>query len=93
MRATLGARQCHFVIRFPRQRCTVVTAVWEARAQECVVTLEVTAKAWASVPEPPLPTTLRVGLVKVLLPSGAGAGLGTDLLEAQTYPAAECKAV
>jgi hypothetical protein len=40
-----------------------------------------------------LPTTLRVRLLKVVLASGAVEVLGTDLLDAQTYPAAEFKAV
>jgi hypothetical protein len=91
--ATLVARQCHFVIRFPRQSFTAVNAFWMARAQERVVTLAVTAKARAYVAEHHLPTTVRVRLVKVPLPSGEVEVLGTDLLDAQTYPAAEFKVV
>jgi hypothetical protein len=91
--ATLVARGCHFVIRFPRQSFTAVTAFWLARSQERVVTLEVTSKARPYVAEHHLPTTLRVRLVKVRLPSGEAEVLGTDLLDAQTYPAAEFKVV
>jgi hypothetical protein len=81
--ATVVARQCHFVIRFPRQSFTTVNAFWAVLAQERVVTLA----------EQQLPTTLRVRLVKVVLASGEVEVLGTDLLDAQTYPAAEFKAV
>jgi hypothetical protein len=91
--ATVVARQCHFVIRFPRQSFTAVNAFWAAPAQERVVTLAVTSKARAYVAEQQLPTTLRVRLVKVVLASGEVEVLGTDLLDAQTYPAAEFKAV
>jgi hypothetical protein len=87
--AALVARGCHFVIRFPRQSFTAVNQFWTARAQERVVTLAVTSKAPAYVREHHLPTTLRVRLVKVLLASGEGEVLGTDLLDAQPYPAAE----
>ena len=87
------ARQCHFVIRFPRQSFTRSVAVWAAPAQERVVTLEVTSKARAYVAEHHLPTRLRVRLIKVVLASGEVEVLGTDLLDAQTYPAAEFKAV
>jgi len=45
------------------------------------------------VAQPQLPTTVRVRLVKGLLASGDVEGLGTDLRDAQTYPAAEFKAV
>jgi hypothetical protein len=89
--ATLVARGCHFVIRFPRQSFTAVKAFWAARAQERVVTLEVTAKARAQVAQQQLPTTLRVRLVKVVLPRGEVEVLGTDLLDLKTYPAAEFK--
>jgi hypothetical protein len=81
------------VIRFPRQSFTTVNAFWAALAQERVVTLAVTSKARAYVAEQQLPTTLRVRLVKVVLASGEVEVLGTDLLDAQTYPAAEFKAV
>ena len=91
--ATIVARQCHFVIRFPRQSFTAVNAFWVAPAQERVVTLEVTSKAHAYVAEHHLPTTLRVRLLKVVLASGEVEVLGTDLLDPQTYPAAEFKAV
>jgi hypothetical protein len=91
--ATLVARQCHFVIRFPRQSFTAVKAFWAARAQERVVTLEVTSKARAHVAQQQLPTMLRVRLVKVVLPSGEVEVLGTDLLDLKTYPAAEFKVV
>lgn len=91
--ATLVARQCHFVIRFPRQSFTPVNAFWAAPDQERVVPLEVTARARAYVAEHHLPTTLRVRLVKVVLASGEVEVLGTDLLDAQTYPAAEFQAV
>lgn len=91
--AALVARQCHFVIRFPRQSFTAVNAFWAAPAQERVVTLEVTAKARAFVAEHRLPPTLRVRLLKVRLASGEVEVLGTDLRDAQTYPAAEFKTV
>lgn len=91
--ATIVARQCHFVIRFPRQSFTAVNAFWAAPAPERVVPLEVTSRACAYVAEHHLPTTLRVRLLKVVLASGEVEVLGTDLLDAQTYPAAEFKAV
>ena len=91
--ATLVARQCHFVIRLPRQRVTAVTAVWAAPEQACVVTLEVTSKARADVTAHYWPTTLQVRLVQVLLASGDVAVLGTDWLDARTYPAAEFNTV
>jgi hypothetical protein len=87
------AQGCHFVIRFPHQSFTAVNAFWAARAQERVVTLTVTAKARAYVAEHHLPTTLRVRLLKVRLPNGEVEVLGTDLLDPQTYPAAEFKVV
>jgi hypothetical protein len=91
--ATLSARQRHFVLRFPRQSFTEVNAFWGAPAREREVTLGVTSKARAYVAEPRLPTTLRVRLIKVLLASGDVEVLGTDLLDAQTYPATEFKTV
>jgi hypothetical protein len=91
--ATLVARQCHCVIRFPRQSFTAVNAFWGARAQECVVTLAVTSKARAAVAQQQLPSTLRVRLIKVVLVSGEIEVLGTDLLDPKAYPATEFKAV
>jgi hypothetical protein len=91
--ATLVARQCHFVIRFPRQSFTAVNAFWGTPAQERVVTLAVTSKARGYVAEPHLPTTLQVRLVKVVLARGEVEVWGTDLLDAQTYPAVEFKTV
>jgi len=91
--AAVVAQGCHFVIRFPRQSFTAVNAFWAAHAQERVVTLEVTSKARAYVRAQRLPATLRVRLVKVVLPTGEVEVLGTDLLDAQTYPAAEFKLV
>jgi DDE family transposase len=91
--ATIVARQCHFVIRFPRRSFTAVNAFWRGRAIERVVTLAVTSKARAYVAEQHWPTTLRVRLIKVALASGEVEVLGTDLLDAQTYPAGEFKTV
>jgi hypothetical protein len=91
--AQLLAHQCHFVIRFPRQSFAAVNAFWAAPEREQVVTLAVTSKARASVAEHHLPTTLTVRLVKVVLATGEVEVVGTDLLDAQTYPAAEFKAV
>jgi Transposase DDE domain len=91
--ATLVARGGHFVIRFPRQSFAAVNAFWVARAQERVVTLEVTSKARAYVAAHHLPTTLQVRLLKIVLPSGEVEVLGTDLLDPKLYPAAEFKVV
>jgi len=91
--AMLLAWQCHFVIRFPRQSFTAVNAFGAASAQERVVTLEVPSSARAYVSQHQLPTTLRVRLIKVLLVSGEVEVLGTDLLDARTYPASEFKTV
>jgi hypothetical protein len=91
--ATLVARGCHFVIRFPHQSFTAVNAFWATRAQERVVTLAVTSKARPYVAEHHLPTTLRVRLLKVRLPNGEVEVLGTDLLDAQLYPTAAFKVV
>ena len=91
--ATLVARQCHFVIRFPRQSFAAVNAFWAAPETEQIVPLAVTSKARAYVAQQQLPTTLRVRLIKVVLASGEVEVLGTDLLDAQTSPAAEFQAV
>jgi hypothetical protein len=91
--AMLLAQQCHFVIRFPHQSFTVVNAFWASPAQERVVTLTVPASARTYVTEQQLPSTLRVRLLKVQLPSGEVEVLGTDLLDARRYPAAEFKGV
>jgi hypothetical protein len=91
--AMVVARQCHFVIRFPRQSFTAVNAFGAAPEQEQVVTREVTSKARAYVAKQQLPTTLQVRLVKVGLRTGEVEVLGTDLLDAQTYPAAEFREV
>ena len=91
--AMLLAQQCHFVIRFPRQSFTAVNAFWASPAQERVVTLTVPASARTHVTEQRLAATLRVRLLKVRLPSGEMEVLGTDLLDARRYPAAEFKAV
>ena len=87
--AAIVAHQCHFIIRLPRQSFTAVNAFWAAPEQEGVVTLAVTAKARRYVKEQQLPTTLRIRLLKVVLPTGEVEVLGTDLLAAQAYPAAE----
>lgn len=87
--ATLVARQCHFVIRFPRQSFTAVNAFWTVPAVDQVVTLAVTSKARTYVTKQHLPKALHVRLVKVVLATGEVEVLGTDLLDAQTYPAAE----
>lgn len=91
--ATLVARQCHFVIRFPRQSFTAVNAFWATPAVDQVVTFAVTSKARAYVTKQHLPTTLQVRLVKVLLATGEGEVIGTDLLDTRTYPATEFKEV
>jgi hypothetical protein len=91
--AAIGAHACHFVIRFPRQSFTAVNAFWAAPEQEHVVTLEVTSKARAYVKDQQFPTTLQVRLIKVVLETGEVEVLGTDLLNAQRYPAAEFKQV
>jgi hypothetical protein len=87
--AAIVAQQSHFLIRLPRQSFTAVNAFWAAPAQEQGVTLTVTAKARRYVKEQQLPTTLRVRLLKVVLPTGEVEVLGTDLLDGRTYPAAE----
>jgi hypothetical protein len=91
--ATLVARQCHFVIRFPRQSFTAVNAFWAAPIEDQVVTLAVTSKARTYVAKHHLPATLQLRLVKVQLATGEVEVVGTDLLDAQTYPAAEFKEV
>jgi hypothetical protein len=91
--ATLVARQCHFVIRFPRQSFTAVNAFWAAPIEDQVVPLAVTSKARTYVAKHHLPATLQLRLVKVQLATGEVEVVGTDLLDAQTYPAAEFKEV
>lgn len=90
---TLVARRCHFVIRFPRQSFTAVNAFGAAPIAEQIVTLEVTSKARAYVAKQHLPRALHVRLVKVELTTGEMEVVGTDLLDAETYPAAEFKEV
>jgi hypothetical protein len=87
--AAIVAHQCHFIIRLPRQSFTAVKAFWVAPTPEGVVTLAVTAKARPYVKEQQLPATLRVRLIKVVLPTGEVEVLGTDLLNAHAYPAEE----
>jgi hypothetical protein len=89
VRAAIVAHPCHFLIRVPRQSFTALNAFGAAPAQEQVVTLTVTSKARSYVKEHQLPTTLRVRLIKVVLPTGEVAVLGTDLLDTHAYPAAE----
>jgi len=72
---------------------TAVTAFWAAPGQEQVVTLEVPSKARGYVAKQQLLTTLQVRLIKVELATGEVEVLGTDLLDAQTYPAAEFREV
>ncbi|MGE4095810.1 MAG: IS4 family transposase [Candidatus Binatia bacterium] len=91
--AMIVARGCHFVIRFPRQSFTAVNAFWTVRAHERVVTLAVTSKARATVAEYHLPRTLRVRLLKVVLPNGEVEVLGTDLLDPQLSPATQFQVV
>ena len=91
--ATLVARQCHFVIRFPRQDFALVNAFWAAQAPEQVVTMAVTSKSQASVAKHHWPTILPLRLIKVRLATGEVEVVGTDLLDAQIYPAAEFKEV
>ncbi len=91
--AMILARGCHFVIRFPRQSFTAVTAFWASPAQEREVIVAAPKSAWPFVVEHQLPTTLRVRLVKVRLPSGEVEVLGTDLRDRRRYPAAEFKTV
>lgn len=91
--ATVVARQCHFVIRFPRQSFAAVNAFWAAPEREQVVTLAVTSKARPYVAKQHLPTALQVRLIKVELATGEVEVVGTDLLDTSTYPAAEFKAV
>src|SRR6185369_658530 len=74
--ATRVARQCHFVLRFPRPSVLAVKAFWLARDQEREVTREVTSKARAYVAEHQLPTTLRMRLITVVLASGEVEVLG-----------------
>jgi hypothetical protein len=90
---TLVARECHFVMRFLRQSFTEVNALWSAPAGGQVVTLAVTSKARAYVAKHQLPATLQLRLVTVQLATGEVEVVGTDLLDAQTYPAAEFKEV
>lgn len=87
--AAIVAHQCHFVIRLPRQSFTAVNTFWNSLATEEVVTLSVSFKARKYVAEQHLATTLRVRLIKVLLPTGELEVLGTDLLDTQAYPAEE----
>ena len=92
--ATIVARQCHFVIRFPRQSFTAVNAFWAAPEQERVVTLEVTSKARAYVAQrSSCRRPCGCAWSKSAVASGEVEVLGTDLLDAQTYPAAEFKTV
>jgi hypothetical protein len=91
--ATIRAGQCHCVSRFPRQSVTALNAFGASPVQERVVTREVPATARGYVRAQQWPTTLRVRLLKVLLPSGEVEVLGTDLLDARTYPTVEFKTV
>ena len=93
VRATMVARQCHFVIRFPRQSFTAVKAFWAVPEREQIVTLAVTSKAGAYVAQQHFPTTRQVRLVKVELATGEVEVGGTDWLAAQTSPATEFQEV
>lgn len=91
--AMVSTHQRHCVIRFPHQSFTAVNQFWASPEVDPVVTLKVTSKAKALVAEHPLPPTLQVRLVKVMLETGEVEVLGTDLMDTQTYPAVELKQV
>jgi len=87
--AAIVGHQCHFVIRLPRHSFTAVNTFWKSLATEAVVTLRVSSKARKYVAAQHLATTLPVRLIKVVLPTGELEVVGTDLLDAQAYPAEE----
>ena len=87
--AAIVGHQCHFIIRLPRHSFTAVNTFWQRLATEAVVTLSVSSKARKYVADQHLATTLRVRLIKVVLPTGEVEVLGTDLLDARAYPAQE----
>jgi hypothetical protein len=81
------------VIRFPRNRFTVVNQFWAADAQERIVTLTVPPKARKFVQAHGLPRQVQVRLIKVVLDKGEVEVLGTTLLDQKGYPRAEFKEV
>ena len=91
--AMLSGKERHFAIRFPSKSFTAVNQFWASPEQDQGVTLKVPSKAKAFVAKHHVPTTLKVRLVKVVLETGEVEVLGTDLLDAHTYPAAEFKQV
>jgi Transposase DDE domain len=89
--AVKGGREV--VIRFPRNRFTVVNPFWAADTQEQLVTLSVPPKARRFVKEHHLPRQVQLRLIKVVLGSGEIEVVGTTLLDQSRYPHTEFKEV
>lgn len=85
------AHQRHLVIRLPRGRFSECEPFWHGEQKEQILDLPLpkTAATREFVKKHGLPTTIKVRLIRVLLPSGETEVLLTTLLETQTYPAAE----
>ncbi|MBI3303774.1 MAG: IS4 family transposase [Deltaproteobacteria bacterium] len=91
--AFLLHHQRDFVIRFPRRGFTAIRAFWASGAQEQVVELRVPDRQKPFVVAHGLTQTLRLRLVKVVLADGQVEVLGTSLLDAKEFPAADLKTV
>ena len=89
------ARGRHLIVRLPRGRFSACEAFWQSTLpeQEFTLTWPSTPDTRAFVREHGLPETLRLRLVRVLLPNGETEVLLTTLLDTQAYPAAEFKQV
>jgi Transposase DDE domain len=85
------AHQRYIVVRLPRGRFKECEAFWNSDAPEQLIELSLptTPATREFVKQHNLPTTLKVRLIRVLLPSGETEVLMTTLLDTKRYPAAD----
>lgn len=85
------ARQRHLVVRLPRGRFKECEAFWKSKKleQQLQLSLPTTPSTREFVKQHNLPATLKVRLIRVLLPTGETEVLLTTLLDAARYPAAD----
>ena len=87
--AALPAHRRDFVIRLPRRSFRAVAPFWTSPERDQVVTLTLPRSQRRFVTAQDLPSSLRVRLIKVDLPTGEQEVLATSLLDAAAYPHTE----